>query len=465
MKTLYININGEDIQSTENIIVVGRPEDAIINKFFFELGKETLKGVVAPGVTNIKKKDVVTAFKTHDEKSFYRILDQWDTLKQELLGENPSGSRTVKLPDEYISWLQNSSQPAYSEIAKALYKRGGSVEVSINKIYKNAIGIIVNNIEPENCKGCGQFVVNDDAVTDDSAITASIQEIMPQIAFVPFEDFGKCPKCGKNPCECKPEEPVCPKCGKNPCECIQFKDPLFPIDNIVLGVTSLNDIIKDEKIDLTYHKNKKHWFAEHVSFSKGLIYIYDGYYEIYFTETAFKYTQFFGNEMISHLVADNFSKFPLSWTEYFGFSIHSTLQNVKKILESKDFEDKKFYKVPYDQESDYKYLITFFIESKKYFVSLLFGEDHEKGGLVLYSLSLELTTCPYCKNENVRYSISFGYDINMSPNPCIRHYCEDCNRRWASLDLDIKCSDCGSYGTTYRTKKGHLKCTVCGHSF
>ena len=219
MNTLYININGENIQSTEDIIVVGRPEDAIVNKFFFELGKEILKGVVAPGVTNIKKKDIVTDFKAHDENSFNSIVEQWDTLKQKLLGENPSGLRAVKLPDEYISWLQNSSQPDYAEIAKSLYKRGSCVEVSLDKIYKNAIGIIINNIEPEECKECGQFVVNDDAVTDDSAITISIQERMPQIAFLPFEDFGKCPKCGKKPCECKPEEPVCPKCGKNPCEC------------------------------------------------------------------------------------------------------------------------------------------------------------------------------------------------------------------------------------------------------
>ena len=365
MNTLYININGENVQSSNGVIVVGRPEDAIINKFFFELGKEILKGVVVPGITSIKKKDVVTDFKAHDEKSFYRILDQWDTLKLELLGENPSGSRTVKLPDEYISWLQNSSQPAYAEIAKSLYKRGGSVEVSIDKIYKNAIGIIVNNIEPEVCKDCGQFVVNDDAVTDDSTITGSIQERIPQIAFVPFEDFGKCLKCGKNPCECKPGEPVCPKCGKNPCECNQFKDPLFPIDDIVLGVTSLNDIIKDENVDITAQVHKKHWsVADYVGFSKGLITVYEGYYEIFFEETEFKYTQFFGNGMISHLVADNFAKFPLSWSEYFGFSIDATLQKVKKVLETKDFEEKKFYKVPYDQESDYKYLITFFVEKK-----------------------------------------------------------------------------------------------------
>ena len=224
MKTLYININGENIQSAEDIIVVGRPKDAIINKFFFEFGKEILKGVVAPGITSIKKEGIVTAFKTHDEKSFNLIMEQWDILKQELLGEKPTGIRTINLPDEYISWLQNSSQPAYVEIAKSLYQRGGSVEISLDKIYKNAIGIIVNNIDPEECKDCGLFVVNDDAVTDDSAITAAIQERMPQIAFVPFEDFGNCPKCGKKKCECetKPsggssKAPECTKCEESLC--------------------------------------------------------------------------------------------------------------------------------------------------------------------------------------------------------------------------------------------------------
>ena len=191
MKTLYININGEDIQSTEDIIVTGRPEDAIINKFFFELGKEILKGVVAPGVTSIKKKNIVTDFKAHDERVFDSILEQWDTLKQELLGEKPTGSRTIKFPDGYISWLQNSSQPAYAEIAKSLYKRGGSVEVSLDKIYKNAIGIIVNNIEPEECKDCGKFVVNDIIVTDDSKISSDINKVHSNGIFFPYEDWIK----------------------------------------------------------------------------------------------------------------------------------------------------------------------------------------------------------------------------------------------------------------------------------
>lgn len=189
MKTLYININGENIQNTNDIFVVGRPEDAIINKFFFELGKEILKGVVASGVTSIKKKDIVTDFKAHDEKSYNSIMEQWDTLKQELLGENPSGTRTIKLPDEYISWLKNSSHPAYAEIAKSLYQQGSSVEISLDKIYKNAIGIIVNNIDPNDCIDCTQFVINDNAATDDSAISVAIQEKANNLFFVPYEDF------------------------------------------------------------------------------------------------------------------------------------------------------------------------------------------------------------------------------------------------------------------------------------
>ena len=258
MKTLYININGEIIQSTDDIIVVGRPEDAIVNKFIFELGKEIQKDVSVPGVASIKKKSIVTDFKTHDEKSYNLIIEQWEILKQELLGENPSGTRTVKLPDEYISWLQNSSQPVYAEIAKSLYKRGGNVEVSLDKIYKNAIGIIVNNIEPEECKDCGQFVVNDEAVTDDSAITISIQERVPQIAFLPFEDFGKCPKCGKKPCECVPEPPVCPKCGKNPCECKEetdFIDKILNLYGITLGETSFDTLNDEEREKCKYEIN------------------------------------------------------------------------------------------------------------------------------------------------------------------------------------------------------------------
>ena len=41
MNTLYINIKGDDIKGTENMTVVGKPEDAIISKFYFKLVKSS----------------------------------------------------------------------------------------------------------------------------------------------------------------------------------------------------------------------------------------------------------------------------------------------------------------------------------------------------------------------------------------------------------------------------------------
>ena len=76
MKTLYININGEDIQSTESLTVVGKPEDAVVNKFYFELGKEIAKGVDAPGIGEVKKRSLVTEFEAFNPEAFRSITRQ-----------------------------------------------------------------------------------------------------------------------------------------------------------------------------------------------------------------------------------------------------------------------------------------------------------------------------------------------------------------------------------------------------
>ena len=188
MKTLYININGEKIDSTEDVFVVGRVEDAIINRFYFELGKEVLKGVVSPGISSIKKKDIILDFKVHDESAFNTMMEQWEVFKCQLLGDNPVGEFKVKLPTEYISWLKDSSLPVYAEIAKSLYQRGGVVSISIDKVYTNISNLIVNNIDN------GDFacvVVNDNLVTDDSALVMAIQKKYPNITFKPFKEWEK----------------------------------------------------------------------------------------------------------------------------------------------------------------------------------------------------------------------------------------------------------------------------------
>ena len=192
-KTLYININGEEIQSTESLTVVGKPEDAVVNKFYFELGKEIAKGVDAPGIGEVKKRSLVTEFEAFKPEAFRSITRQWESLKVALLGESPEGTRRITLPKEYHDWLKYHSNPAYNAIAESLAGRGNAVEVNIGKIYRNAIVNLLNCIDTD--EHYGWFVVNDSLVDDDSAISQSVFERMDGIAFVPYEGVEVCFSC------------------------------------------------------------------------------------------------------------------------------------------------------------------------------------------------------------------------------------------------------------------------------
>ena len=187
MKTLYININGEDIQSNADRHVVGRPEDALINAFYYELGNEILNGV--PGVSIISKRDLVLEFKTHYKDRFDKILDQWTALKKIVLGPNPSGQFGVELPDEYVKWLQDKSDRVYRAIAMSLVNRERKVNISIDNIYE-AIELLLDSIDPDDCSDCEQFVVNDELITAESRIVIDFMDsIGHRIPFVPFKDW------------------------------------------------------------------------------------------------------------------------------------------------------------------------------------------------------------------------------------------------------------------------------------
>ena len=188
MNTLYININGDDIKGTENMAVVGKPEDAVINKFYYELVKGIVKGVTVPGIGEVKKKNLVTDFEAINAKAFAEITEQWDLVKQALLGENPDGTFTVTLPQEYVEWLYYHANPVCQKVAESLASRGNAVEVNIGNIYRNGLLLLVNNIDTN--KEYGQFVVSDALVDDESAIVVAIRKkIGDDVPFVPFVDF------------------------------------------------------------------------------------------------------------------------------------------------------------------------------------------------------------------------------------------------------------------------------------
>ncbi len=245
MKTLYINIGGENIQSTNDVIVIGKPENALINKFHFELGNEIKRRVYAP---DVNQTELIKGFISQHKKIYEeKILPQLEKAKSLMLSQDLRGNYSIQLPQEYIEWLNYNGESVYSEIAKSLKEKDCIVEINLARIYRNGIMLLVNNIDPGNYD---QLVVNDNVVEDDTEMIVAIRNKVnnPILPFIPFDEYEKkddnvCPKCGKKPCECKPEAPVCPKCGKNPCECEKVK----MVSHDILFVTIYID--KKEKYD------------------------------------------------------------------------------------------------------------------------------------------------------------------------------------------------------------------------
>ena len=185
MKTVYINVNGEITSSTETVLVVGQRKDSLINKCYYELGKQMLRGIFIPGLSNIVKQDLVTSFEKDNPIAFSVILEQLEMVKYKVLGEQPNGSLQIEIPSEYCDWLRNKGKQIYIKIAEVIESRGHVVEISVDNIYKRMLDDIVKN----GIKDCKQFVINDNSVTDDSAISVAIKEMMEGIAFLPYEDW------------------------------------------------------------------------------------------------------------------------------------------------------------------------------------------------------------------------------------------------------------------------------------
>ena len=194
MKTLYINISGENIQSTDEVIVVGKPTDDLAGKFYFELGNQILKGAVALSVKN--KRELITEFlQQHKDVYEEKILPQLEHAKRLMLSNDLRGEVKVQLPQEYIQWLNYYGTADYSAIAKSLNEKGGIVTINLSRIYRNGIQLLINSIEPDDY---GRLVVNDDAVEDDTEMVVAIRERLknPMLPFIPYSEFVKDEKDG-----------------------------------------------------------------------------------------------------------------------------------------------------------------------------------------------------------------------------------------------------------------------------
>ena len=216
MKTLYININNEQIQSNDELEVLKHDLDS---DFFFYLGEKIAKKCKVEN-----ENALITDFNTQDNAEDYqKIIAQWQDLKTILFSEKCEGEFKFTLPNGYIHWLRYSEK--YNYVYDKNFSHGESPVISIDleELYEESVEDLQRKIlrklqRDDMYKEIDEIVFNDDAVTRKSPIIRAIKDKYEGIGFKSYkkwlEESKEKPQGGGDPA---PQ--ICEKCGKNPCEC------------------------------------------------------------------------------------------------------------------------------------------------------------------------------------------------------------------------------------------------------
>lgn len=413
MRTLYININGEIKQSADSVIVFGKPDNAIINKFFYELGDALLN---LADEESSDKKLIVKGFEKYDKEAYSLILEQWYLLKKELFGKNPTGIFIVQLPPLYIQWLKDHSNYVYENIGEALHEADGRVNINVEELYENAFGFI-NSIEPSEYD---QFVVNDEDVTKESRLVRDVKDVCGAIIFLRYDKF-KWPETieEREKIEKAPKAMlIASKSGE---------DALFPYYGIVLGETPLATFQ-----DYGIEDNKQ-----------GTNYV--------LINDAVSAFQLEGQSSITAIKLLNSGMgLPEKWKSFLGFSWNENSKSAKRKL--KKFASKGNYSF---QNEEWFVFVT---PSEKYLVELCFIDDE------FQKLLISVNTCYECKHSHIEI-VTVDSDDNRN---CNHYKCSNCGKEWAYTDTHpidedaVQCPNCGSFNTD---DWGVCCCTDCGHTF
>lgn len=195
MKTLYININGEQKSSHEGLEVFGVEEDSIVKSFYYFFGEELIDGV--RGIDGIKKSALLQDFATEKSEAYQIIHHQWQELKRQLLGDNPSGNFLIHLPIDYLQWLRYNTNSAYAEIYLQKYanhREDATISINIPDLFEETIDPIRRKVvrylkKDGHYLDFDEFTVNDEAVTRKSRLVRDIKSEFNDLSFVPFEMF------------------------------------------------------------------------------------------------------------------------------------------------------------------------------------------------------------------------------------------------------------------------------------
>ena len=187
MKTLYININNEQIASNEELEVLNYDLDS---DFFFYLGEKIAKGCKVEN-----ENALITDFNTKDnEEDYKQIITQWNEIKTILFSEECEGKIKFTLPNGYIHWLRYSEK--YNHVYDKNFSHGESlvIYIDLKELYEESVEDLQRKMLRKLQRDdlyieIDEIVFNDDAVTRKSPIVRAIKEKYEGIGFKAHEKW------------------------------------------------------------------------------------------------------------------------------------------------------------------------------------------------------------------------------------------------------------------------------------
>ena len=178
MKTLYVNIDGKQIEGTDSIDVLNYN---LLYDFFFYLGE----AIVGDSGLDVDKIALIKDFNTPENAlDFDKILKQWEGLKLILFNEKPEGEYEIILPDGYIDWLHYNSNGGYTNIYNLISKndRKYVVNIDVEDFYTSCIkGDLLRKIKKnisKNKLNLNEIVIDVKQLSQSSAFVNCAMELL-----------------------------------------------------------------------------------------------------------------------------------------------------------------------------------------------------------------------------------------------------------------------------------------------
>ena len=187
MKTLYININNEQIPSSDELEVLKHELD---NDFFFFLGEKIAKGCKVEN-----ENALITEFNTQEnEEGYKQIISQWNEIKIILFSEECEGKFDFTLPNGYIHWLRYNGK--FNHVYDRNFSHGESAVITIDleELYEDSVEDLQRKIlrklqRDDLYREIDEIVFNDNAVIRKSQIVNTIKKMYDSIGFKAYKKW------------------------------------------------------------------------------------------------------------------------------------------------------------------------------------------------------------------------------------------------------------------------------------